>query len=223
VGGLNYERSVNEPKDQEQPERSRAGWLWGVVLVGAVIGLGLIAYFQRGGRPAPPPLTPEVETALKVADVMAKMAGRGGVNRPSPMALAELEPHLRVGMPFAEVRICAFLTSRIGLSGTGVLRQDTDDAKACKAGRRGGAMEGKYPPRVEGSMRNLFRSLSERDRRLYAAVEAAKLGRGGLAYLAKVFGCDEKTIRRGKRELARPPADAPPPGRSRQKGAGGII
>ncbi len=82
-------------------------------------------------------------------------------------------------------------------------------------------MEGKYPPHVEEVMRTLFRSLSERERRLYAAVEAAKLGRGGLAYLARMLGCDEKTIRRGKRELAQPPADLGPPGRSRKKGAGG--
>ena len=83
-------------------------------------------------------------------------------------------------------------------------------------------MEGTYPPQAEEAMRTLFRSLSERERRLYAAVEAAKLGRGGLAYLAGVLGCDEKTIRRGKRELAQPPtADSPPPGRSRKKGAGG--
>jgi hypothetical protein len=83
-------------------------------------------------------------------------------------------------------------------------------------------MEGTYPPHVEEAMRTLFRSLSERQRRLYAAVEAAKLGRGGLADLAGVLGCDVKTIRRGERELAQPPpADSPPPGRSRKKGAGG--
>ena len=83
-------------------------------------------------------------------------------------------------------------------------------------------MEGKYPPQVEEAMHTFFRSLSERERRLYAAVEAAKLGRGGLAYLAGVFGCDEKTIRRGRRELAQPStADSPPPGRSRKKGAAG--
>ena len=85
-------------------------------------------------------------------------------------------------------------------------------------------MEGKYPAQVEEAMRALFRSLPERQRRLYAAVEAAKLGGGGLAYLAHVLDCDEKTIRRGKRELAQPPtADSPPPGRSRKKGAGGAI
>jgi len=68
-------------------------------------------------------------------------------------------------------------------------------------------------------MRRLFESLSERERRRYAAVEAAKLGRGGLSYLARVFGCDEKTIRRGQRDLVQPVAL--PPGRSRKKGAGG--
>ena len=79
-------------------------------------------------------------------------------------------------------------------------------------------MEAKYPPEVEDVMRGLFESLSERERRRYAAVEAAKLGRGGIAYLAQVFACDEKTIRRGQGELVGP-AELPP-GRSRKKGAG---
>jgi hypothetical protein len=74
-----------------------------------------------------------------------------------------------------------------------------------------------YPSEVEQAMRDLFDSLDERDRRRYAAVEAAKLGRGGLAYLARVLGCDEKTIRRGRRELTQP--TPLPPGRSRKKGA----
>ena len=74
-----------------------------------------------------------------------------------------------------------------------------------------------YPPDVEQAMRDLFDSLTERDRRRYAAVEAAKLGRGGLAYLARVLGCDEKTIRRGRSELAQPTTLFP--SRSRKKGA----
>ena len=83
-------------------------------------------------------------------------------------------------------------------------------------------MVNKYPPRVESTMRCLFRSLPERERRRYAAVEAAKLGRGGVAYLANVFNCDEKTIRRGSREMAQTPGpDSLPPGRSRKKGAAG--
>jgi len=80
-------------------------------------------------------------------------------------------------------------------------------------------MEGRYPPEVEQVMRGLFESLPGRQRRRYAAVEAVKLGRGGLAYLAGVLGCDEKTIRKGKSELLEPAAL--PPGRSRKKGGGG--
>ena len=41
-------------------------------------------------------------------------------------------------------------------------------------------------------MRLLFASLSERDRRRSAAVEAAKLGPGGTTYLAHLFGCSER-------------------------------
>src|SRR5689334_17909096 len=88
--------------------------------------------------------------------------------------------------------------------------------RACKGWRReGGAMAERYPAEVERAMRGLFESLPERQRRRYAAVEAVKLGRGGLGYLARLLGCDEKTIRRGKRELLEP--CALPPGRSRKK------
>jgi hypothetical protein len=76
-----------------------------------------------------------------------------------------------------------------------------------------------YSCATEDSMRRLFDFLSERERRLYAAAEAQKLGHGGLVYLSRLFACDPKTIRRGIRELQQPPAL--PPGRSRKKGAGG--
>jgi hypothetical protein len=79
-------------------------------------------------------------------------------------------------------------------------------------------MEWPYPPDVEQAMRAFFDSLPERQRRHYAAVESLKMGRGAVPYLAGLFDCDEKTIRRGRRELARP--DPLPPGRSRKKGAG---
>jgi hypothetical protein len=80
-------------------------------------------------------------------------------------------------------------------------------------------MEGPYRPEIEVAMRGFFASLPERQRRQYAAVEAIKLGRGALRYLARVLECDEKTIRRGKRELVEPVSL--PPTRSRKKGAAG--
>lgn len=74
-----------------------------------------------------------------------------------------------------------------------------------------------YSPSTEKAMCRLFHSLSERERRLYAAAEALKLGRGGVLYLSRLLGCDPKTIRRGRRELAQ--ETSLPPGRSRKKGA----
>jgi len=58
-----------------------------------------------------------------------------------------------------------------------------------------------YLVEVERQMVRLYRSLKERDRRRYAAVEAVKLGHGGLEYISRLLGCDPKTIRQGIREL----------------------
>jgi hypothetical protein len=58
-----------------------------------------------------------------------------------------------------------------------------------------------YPAAVERMMKRLYRSLRENDRRRYAAIEAAKLGRGGTEYIAALLGCDPKTIRQGIGEL----------------------
>jgi hypothetical protein len=58
-----------------------------------------------------------------------------------------------------------------------------------------------YTEGLERLMRRLFDSLKESDRRRYAAIEAAKLGYGGVEYVATVLGCDPKTIRLGLTEL----------------------
>ena len=50
-------------------------------------------------------------------------------------------------------------------------------------------------------MKRLFATLSEKDRRRYAAIEAAKLGNGGISAIAGLFGLDVKTVRRGLTEL----------------------
>jgi hypothetical protein len=59
----------------------------------------------------------------------------------------------------------------------------------------------KYPDKIEREMQVFYSSLSEKDRRRYAAIEAAKLGHGGREYIATVLGCDPKTIRHGQRDL----------------------
>ena len=62
-----------------------------------------------------------------------------------------------------------------------------------------------YSAEIEASMVGFFESLGERDRRRYAAVEATKLGHGGIAYISQLFGCDPKTIQQGKSEIDNPP------------------
>ncbi len=74
-----------------------------------------------------------------------------------------------------------------------------------------------YSAAVEKHMLHLYLSLSEKDRRRYAAVEAEKLGHGGVAYIADLFGCDPDTIEQGRADVEQLPADAAA-GRVRQKG-----
>ena len=73
-----------------------------------------------------------------------------------------------------------------------------------------------YEARVERQMVNFYGSLSEKDRRRYAAVEAAKLGEGGQAYMARLFGCDPDTIAVGAQDVEDLPSDAAA-GRVRKK------
>ncbi len=58
-----------------------------------------------------------------------------------------------------------------------------------------------YSTELERQMSRLYDSLGERDRRRYAAVEAAKLGHGGIEYISRVLGCDRKTIQHGISEM----------------------
>jgi len=53
-----------------------------------------------------------------------------------------------------------------------------------------------YNKSIEPQMLDLFLSLSEKDRRRYAAIEALKIGYGGITYIGTLFSCDEKQYRR---------------------------
>ena len=75
----------------------------------------------------------------------------------------------------------------------------------------------RYPVDVEQRMQSLYRSLSEKDRRRYAAVEAVKVGHGGISYVAKLLGCDPETVRPGEEDLGQLPEDEAE-GRVRKKG-----
>lgn len=59
-----------------------------------------------------------------------------------------------------------------------------------------------YPPEVEAMMKKLYQTLSEKDKRRYAAVEALKLGHGGQSYIAQLLRCSRNTVTEGLKELA---------------------
>src|SRR5437667_8851052 len=62
---------------------------------------------------------------------------------------------------------------------------------------------GDHPERTLQQQMNLLLSrLAEPQRRWYAAVEANRLGRGGVRRVAAITGLDEQTIRRGQQEVA---------------------
>lgn len=76
-----------------------------------------------------------------------------------------------------------------------------------------------YAPEMAARIQGFYATLSEKDRRRYAAVEARRLGHGGIEYVAEVLRCSRRTIERGLNELELLPHD-PALGRVRQPGGG---
>lgn len=74
-----------------------------------------------------------------------------------------------------------------------------------------------YPVEVCEHMKAFYDSLSEKDRRRYAAVEAEKLGHGGAEYISRVLDCNRDTIQHGRSDIVRLPNDEAL-GRIRKKG-----
>ena len=72
--------------------------------------------------------------------------------------------------------------------------------------------------RTEQRMFDFYNSLSEKDRRRYAALEAMRIGNGGDTYIRSILHCDDRTIARGKQELEAGLSGEEP--RIRQPGAG---
>lgn len=83
-----------------------------------------------------------------------------------------------------------------------------------------------YEAEKEEWMQILHGTLKEDDRRRYAAVEALKIGYGGVSYIARVLGCSPMTIDAGIRELKEiqkndPEDRQPPAGLNRTRRVGG--
>ena len=62
-------------------------------------------------------------------------------------------------------------------------------------------MQPSYPIEIEKQMLEMLSRLSEKDKRLYAGVEALKFPYGGISYIAQLFACSRNTILRGIIEL----------------------
>jgi len=69
-------------------------------------------------------------------------------------------------------------------------------------------------------MQQFYATLSEKDRRRYAAIEARKLERGGVTCIARVLGCGRSTIQAGMKELSHLPEKKEMAQRIRKPGGG---
>lgn len=78
-----------------------------------------------------------------------------------------------------------------------------------------------YPEDIENEMCLYFQQLSEKDKRHYAAIEARKLGYGGITYISELFKITRFRIRTGLRELSTPSLyNEIPFDKERRKGGG---
>ena len=59
-----------------------------------------------------------------------------------------------------------------------------------------------YPLEVEETMRRIYNSLNEKDRRRFAGWEALRFGPGGRSYIARVLGCSRNTVSKGACEVS---------------------
>lgn len=87
----------------------------------------------------------------------------------------------------------------------------TPDALGLGAGVRA------LPEEIKAAIVLFYSLLDERQRRLYAGLEAMKVGHGGDAQIAELLGIDPATVARGRRELLGGEVEA---GRLRRPGGG---
>ena len=77
----------------------------------------------------------------------------------------------------------------------------------------------RFDAATEKNIQDFFATLSEKDQRRFAALQARQLGFGGVKYVAEVLNCSRRTIERGLAELDDLTND-PAAGQVRRPGAG---
>lgn len=58
-----------------------------------------------------------------------------------------------------------------------------------------------YSSKIALKMQKFYASLDEPGKRLFAGLEAERIGHGGRTYIRNLLGCDFKTIQKGAKEL----------------------
>jgi hypothetical protein len=77
----------------------------------------------------------------------------------------------------------------------------------------------KYSKKIEEQIKDFYNSLSEKERRRYAGLEAIKLGYGGVSYISEILECDYGTVLKGQKEI-QDGIDKDEPPRQRKEGGG---
>jgi len=77
-----------------------------------------------------------------------------------------------------------------------------------------------YDSTIEQEMRKFYNTLSEKDKRRYSAIEAMKLGHGGIGYIAYILRCSRKTVTQGIKDLQSLSVESEYDARIRQPGGG---
>ncbi len=77
-----------------------------------------------------------------------------------------------------------------------------------------------YDESIEDEMRKFYNTLSEKDKRRYAGIEAMKRSHGGIIYISEILGCSRKTVAKGMKELRDLPSNSGYEKRIRKSGAG---
>jgi hypothetical protein len=76
-----------------------------------------------------------------------------------------------------------------------------------------------YPRKIEKMVKMFYQRLSEKDRRLFVAIEAERLGYGGVSFVSRFYGCSRPTVHKGIKEFQDTSALAPAT-RIREAGGG---
>lgn len=82
----------------------------------------------------------------------------------------------------------------------------------------------RYNQETESQMLTFYGQLKEREKRLYASIEAKKMGYGGKLYISNLLGISQKTIRKADNELKNPDLlTQTAQGKQRRSGGGRIF